>query len=776
MLANIGIILIITVSSVMSQGNTNPCSPFSTCAACITGGPLCSWCRDENFQATISGRPRCDLRTNLASICTNSSDPSSMQLPVAPQFNKTLGPKVQVSPQKVKLDLRPGQPATFEIKVKPAKDYPVDLYYLMDLSYSMNDDLDNLKNLGTQIATAIGGITKDYRLAFGSFVDKTVSPYIKVEQEYPCANCRKPFGFMHNLNFTSQDSVFADGVKAQKISGNLDKPEGGFDALMQLAVCEAKIGWRPKESARRIVIFVTDDAYHSAGDGKLGGIVIPNDGKCHLDAQNTYSMTNTLDYPSVSFLRTKLKESKIVPILAVTNTMKDLYTSLADVWKDLGTTVGTLSSDSSNVVNLVKDNYRKISSTIRLVDSKPADIKIKYKQINCKNKINDNECSGVANDEEVSFQVSVTALACTPAIKNTKSFQISIAGFGDITVETSVICDCECEKPPQAVLNSARCSNNGKYACGKCYCDQGRYGDICNCDNAVSADDSQCRKANSTSNYVCSKSGTCICGTCECFKRKNPKEVISGKHCECRNFGCDLHDGEQCGGPDHGICECNKCNCKGIWTGINCGTRNCTLVKRLCVKDGEICSGHGKCDCDKCVCDTGYQGTHCQDCPTCPNQCNTFNDCVNCQVFKKGLPGVCNNCTLLNIVHMNGSLPYSQRTCYAPDADGCHVAFTYGPDKVGNLTIWLNPTKKVCPVVRTKQPDILAIVLGIIGGLLLAAIVALLVWKLLVSSYDKYEYSKFEKERGKSDWNKAENPIYKQAKQKYDNPVYAGQR
>ena len=31
-------------------------------------------------------------------------------------------------------------------------------------------------------ATTIGSITKNYRLAFGSFVDKTVSPYIQVER------------------------------------------------------------------------------------------------------------------------------------------------------------------------------------------------------------------------------------------------------------------------------------------------------------------------------------------------------------------------------------------------------------------------------------------------------------------------------------------------------------------------------------------------------------------------------------------------------------------
>ena len=43
------------------------------------------------------------------------------------------------------------EPLTFTISVKPAKDYPVDLYYLMDLSATMRDDLDQIKKLGSQI-------------------------------------------------------------------------------------------------------------------------------------------------------------------------------------------------------------------------------------------------------------------------------------------------------------------------------------------------------------------------------------------------------------------------------------------------------------------------------------------------------------------------------------------------------------------------------------------------------------------------------------------------
>ena len=41
-----------------------------------------------------------------------------------------------------------GSPVTFEVSVKPANNFPIDLYLLMDLSASMSDDLENLKTLG----------------------------------------------------------------------------------------------------------------------------------------------------------------------------------------------------------------------------------------------------------------------------------------------------------------------------------------------------------------------------------------------------------------------------------------------------------------------------------------------------------------------------------------------------------------------------------------------------------------------------------------------------
>lgn len=35
--------------------------------------------------------------------------------------------------------------------VRPARNFPIDLYLLMDLSFSMRDDLNNLKNLGANL-------------------------------------------------------------------------------------------------------------------------------------------------------------------------------------------------------------------------------------------------------------------------------------------------------------------------------------------------------------------------------------------------------------------------------------------------------------------------------------------------------------------------------------------------------------------------------------------------------------------------------------------------
>jgi len=70
-----------------------------------------------------------------------------------------------------------------KVSYSQAVGYPVDLYYLMDLSKSMEDDKEKLSALGAQLSTAMKNITSNFRLGFGSFVDKVLMPYVSTIQK-----------------------------------------------------------------------------------------------------------------------------------------------------------------------------------------------------------------------------------------------------------------------------------------------------------------------------------------------------------------------------------------------------------------------------------------------------------------------------------------------------------------------------------------------------------------------------------------------------------------
>jgi protocadherin alpha len=56
----------------------------------------------------------------------------------------------------------------------------------------------------------------------------------------PCTseeNCTCPFNFKNVLSLTDKEEIFNELIGKQPISGNLDSPEGGFDVIMEAAVC-----------------------------------------------------------------------------------------------------------------------------------------------------------------------------------------------------------------------------------------------------------------------------------------------------------------------------------------------------------------------------------------------------------------------------------------------------------------------------------------------------------------------------------------------------------
>ena len=48
-----------------------------------------------------------------------------------------------------------GQPHSFTVTVHPVDNFPADIYFLMDQSFSMNDDLENLRNVASQLGKSI---------------------------------------------------------------------------------------------------------------------------------------------------------------------------------------------------------------------------------------------------------------------------------------------------------------------------------------------------------------------------------------------------------------------------------------------------------------------------------------------------------------------------------------------------------------------------------------------------------------------------------------------
>ncbi|XP_037314732.2 integrin beta-1-like isoform X2 [Pungitius pungitius] len=765
-----------------------------SCGECIQVAETCGWCADETFLTVGESKSaRCDdlesLKKRGCSLTKIENPRGGIQInknkPVTNR-KKDVAEKLtpeqitQIQPQKLTLTLRSGEPQTFELKFKRAEDYPIDLYYLMDLSFSMKDDLENVKNLGTDLMREMQGITSDFRIGFGSFVEKTVMPYISTTPARlinPCTgnqNCTSPFSYKNVLKLTDKGDEFNRLVSQQQISGNLDSPEGGFDAIMQVAVCENQIGWR---NVTRLLVFSTDAGFHFAGDGKLGGIVLPNDGRCHLE-NNIYTMSHYYDYPSIAHLVQKLSDHNIQTIFAVTEEFQPVYKELKNLIPK--SAVGTLSSNSSNVIKLIIDAYNSLSSEVILENGRlPEGVSITYKSI-CKNGVegtgeNGRKCSNISIGDEVSFHISVESQKC-PSHGKPEVIKIKPLGFTEeVEVALTFLCDCECAKDGDA--NSKQCSDgNGTFECGACKCNDGRIGRLCECskDEVRTEDlDANCRKDNGTD--ICSNNGDCVCGTCECKKRENLAEIYSGKYCECDNFNCDRSNNKLCGG--HGRCDCRKCICDANYTGSAC---DCSLETATCLaKNGQICNGRGTCECGACKCtNPKFQGPTCEICPTCPGVCPEHKDCVQCQAFKAGekkdtCERDCSYFTLFKVKDRD-KLPqpadqsYPLSHCKERDANDCWFYYTYAIR---------NDTKEVY-VVETLEcpagPDIIPIVAGVVAGIVLIGLALLLIWKLLMIIHDRREFAKFEKEKMNAKWDTGENPIYKSAVTTVVNPKYEG--
>uniref|UniRef100_A0A7N6ASR2 Integrin beta n=1 Tax=Anabas testudineus TaxID=64144 RepID=A0A7N6ASR2_ANATE len=562
-----------------------------SCSECLQAGKGCAYCPDES--RTINTRLQ----------------------------------QSQVSPQRMSMTFLPGEEKVMDVEVFAPTKGPLDLYILMDFSNSMADDLDNLKRMGKELASLVEKLSDDYTIGFGKFVDKVIEPQTdmrpsKLKEPWP--NSDPPFAFQNVIKLTKDLDFFTSELQNERISGNLDPPEGGFDAILQAAVCG--IGWR--NHSTHLLVFSTESAFHYEGDGAnvLSGILPRNDELCHLDAAGKYTEDVKQDYPSVPTLVRILGKHNIIPILAVTNHSYTYYEKLKEYFPIAE--VGLLHEDSANILQVMEIAFENIRSKMSIrAEDRPKAFEAQFLSTSgsvAEYGAFDFKPGAIVREKKESHKHAIIDLKPLPCwfsiIVKPTTFNAAV------NVKASVLCPtCDCEKSPSP--QAPRCHGNGDLVCGKCRCYNNWRGTFCNCSESTSSQDSAlCKGPQMTE--PCSGRGDCECGTCVCY---NPDQ-FEGPYCQYDKTQCPRFGGFLC--FDRGSCVMGRCACIEGWTGNAC---ECPKSNQTCLDSkGGVCNGRGKCVCGRCdflpdlhlLCVYPVQAQL--------GVCEATRSCVQCQAWKTG--------------------------------------------------------------------------------------------------------------------------------------------
>ncbi|CAH0404642.1 unnamed protein product [Chilo suppressalis] len=746
------------------------CNNFDKCGTCVGfSGDKCVWCSEPNITETRC-QPEKFFLTNQH-WCNESLVYNPIMMSGETVRNDSLNPgtdkrkPVQIQPQELKVTLRPGAEYNFKMFYKPADDFPLDVYYLMDYSYTMKKYIVQLKTEAENIFKQLRTFTNNVQFGVGYFIEKPDFPFVNPQLQYA-------YSFKNRLSLTKDIKAFTEAIANETEGSNYDLPEAGLDGLMQVMACEKELGWRSE--ARRIIVLATDAPYHSAGDGKMVGAGNPNDMICHLNATNYYSHSLLQDYPSISQLNKMASDGKFRIIFAALSMVKKEYELLAK--HILGSKYAELKT-KSNIIDIIKNAYLESSRYMMLKYQWPPYVQLMLQP----------DCSKAGNCEmrhkkTLTIDAQIKVQECPD---NKKDFfqkleiEPDVGGLDDkLKIYLEIDCQCDCEKNT-GIENSSLCSTSGTHRCGICECNKDRYGDVCQCNgNITSKTDLEKCKHNKNDTGFCSGRGTCVCGKCSCVTG------FSGNYCEFDDNSCPRQDDKLCSA--HGRCTLGACQCGTGWTGDDC---SCTLVTTKCYLpfSKEICSGNGECECGGCVCrktkeGTLYSGSFCDDCEECTEKrckeledyaaCNLWNNKTYCDQLPEFNQTSNTEVQVLSKGEINNMTWPTAKWCYKKLENGTSIVFMNYHDKSNN-NLQLIIQKELEEESKRK---IWIAVGASIGTVLLIGLLTVIIWKIIMDKMDEREYHNFISKAQEAGFDVSENPIYQPAAISFSNPTYGVQQ
>jgi hypothetical protein len=236
-------------------------------------------------------------------------------------------PMAGIVPERYEVSLRTDDTLSLPVDVTTARNIPLDLYIVFDLSQSLAEEIGATQQVSDDIIDRLQEITSNVQVGVGAFIDKPIFPYTRLDLSsgecYSSAIC---YNFRHYGQMTDDRNELRRRFNLVQTGSNIDAPEAGLDALAQIGLCEEEVGWR--DNAVKMILYFTDDAFKFAGEGRQGGIMAPFEDVCGLETDpaegpdGDFTVYTGLknDYTSPGQLLHIMESANIVPVfIAVTS-------------------------------------------------------------------------------------------------------------------------------------------------------------------------------------------------------------------------------------------------------------------------------------------------------------------------------------------------------------------------------------------------------------------------------------------------------------------------